>query len=236
MRNTIEADEEMLYSDKEIHFDESLTIEGRAVFENCKIYCWENGNESSMEIEEDGELEFINCEIIFCGVGVSKRKNYEFCFITSDNGSMKIKDCKLYNLYHFADGSYQELEVTNSEFTNCMTEVFDTDTDYDGTISECRFISRNDNDDKEEACTNKKVAVKKAAVKKAAGKGMYPLIRGYFDISDCTFEFGVDMDLYALELEDISSVSNCTFVNDERVPAELLQDYTTCIHCKFTTL
>lgn len=44
MRNTIEAGEEMLYSDKEIHFDESLTIEGRAVFENCKIYCCENGN------------------------------------------------------------------------------------------------------------------------------------------------------------------------------------------------
>lgn len=79
MRNTIEAGEEMLYSDKEIHFDESLTIEGRAVFENCKIYCCENGNGSSMEIEEDGELEFINCEIIFCGIGVSKRKNYEFC-------------------------------------------------------------------------------------------------------------------------------------------------------------
>lgn len=135
MRNTIEAGEEMLYSDKEIHFDESLTIEGRAVFENCKIYCCENGNGSSMEIEEDGELEFINCEIIFCGIGVSKRKNYEFCFISSNNGSMKIKDCKLYNLYHFADGSYQELEVTNSEFTNCMSEIFDTDTDYDGTIS-----------------------------------------------------------------------------------------------------
>lgn len=232
MRNTIEADEEMLYSDKEIHFDESLTIEGRAVFENCKIYCWENGNESSMEIEEDGELEFINCEIIFCDVGASKRKNYGFCFITSDNGSMKINDCKLYNLYHFAEGSYQELEVTNSEFTNCMAEIFDTDTDYDGTISECRFISRNDNDDEEEACTNKKAAVKKTVVKKAAGKIIDPLIRGYFNISDCTFEFGANTDLYALELEDISSVSNCTFVNDEQVPAELLQDYTTCIHCK----
>ena len=68
MRNTIEAGEEMLYSDKEIHFDESLTIEGRAVFENCKIYCCENGNGSSMEIKEDGKLEFINCEIIFCDV------------------------------------------------------------------------------------------------------------------------------------------------------------------------
>ena len=230
MRNTIEADEEMLYSDKEIHFDESLTIEGRAVFENCKIYCCENGNGSSMEIEEDGELEFINCEIIFCGVGVSKRKNYEFCFITSDNGSMKIKDCKLYNLYHFADGSYQELEVTNSEFTNCMSEIFETDTDYDGTISNCRFISREvpefikNHDDEADEYEEVKFYFNNA------------LIMGYFNISDCTFEFGVDMGLYALELEDISSVSNCTFVNDERVPAELLQDYTTCIHCKFTTL
>lgn len=112
-----------------------------------------------------------------------------------------------------------------------MAEIFDTDTDYDGTISECRFISRNDNDDEEEACTNKKQLLK-TVVKKAAGKIIDPLIRGYFNISDCTFEFGANTDLYALELEDISSVSNCTFVNDEQVPAELLQDYTTCIHCK----
>ena len=44
MRNTIEADEVMLFSDKEIHLDESHTIVGRAVFENCKIYCCQNGN------------------------------------------------------------------------------------------------------------------------------------------------------------------------------------------------
>ncbi len=126
--------------------------------------------------------------------------------------------------YNFADGSYQELEVTNSEFTNCMSEIFDTDTDYDGTISNCHFISREvpefiKNYDNE----NKKI------------KFYFnnSLIMGFFNIADCTFEFGADMGLYALELEEISSVSNCTFVNDERVPAELLQDYTTCIHCKF---
>ena len=32
MRNTIESDEEMYFADKEIHFDNGLSIEGKAVY------------------------------------------------------------------------------------------------------------------------------------------------------------------------------------------------------------
>ena len=253
MRNTIEADEEMLYSDKEIHFDESLTIEGRAVFENCKIYCCENGNGSNIEIEEDGEVQFINCEITFCGIGVSKKKNHEFWFINSDNGSMTIKDCKLYYLHNFATGSFNELEVSGSEFINCMSGIFSTDTDNLGIVKDCRFLSRKlpdflkaeDEDEDEDVDENdedeyededededEEIYSNKALLKKVSG----PLIEGYYEISDCTFEFGTKVNIYALEIDNTSSASNCTFINDESVPVERLEDYTTCIHCRFNTL
>lgn len=236
MKNTIESGEEMLYSDKEIHFTESLAVEGRAIFENCKIYCCENGNSSNIEIEEDGEVQFNNCEIIFCGVGAAKKKNYEFWFINSDNGSMTIKDCKLYNLHNFSMGSYKDLEVTGSEFINCMSGIFDADTDNQGIIKDCRFLSRKLPDfvkDEDEEAEEEEEAYPD---KKVVGKRLDPLIEGYFEISDCTFEFGTNIALYALDIDDISSVSNCTFINDESVPVERLEDYTTCIHCKFTTL
>ena len=67
MRNTIESGEEMYFADKEIHFDNGLSIEGKAVYENCRIYCNETKSSGGIEIEEDGELEFINCELICCG-------------------------------------------------------------------------------------------------------------------------------------------------------------------------
>lgn len=63
--------------------------------------------------------------------------HYEFCFISSNNGSMKIKDCKLYNLYHFADGSYQELEVTNSEFI--LAVIFLIPTGIIGKLKEIQY-------------------------------------------------------------------------------------------------
>lgn len=141
MRNTIESGEEMYFADKEIHFDNGLSVEGKAVYENCHIFCNETDSSGSIEIEEGGELEFINCELICCGK-VSNKNNRVFCFVKSDNGSLTIKNCKIQNFLNFAAGCFQHLEVSDSEFNDCAGGLFDADTDEKGTITNSKFICR----------------------------------------------------------------------------------------------
>ena len=58
---------------------------------------------------------------------------------------------------------------------------------------------------------------------------------GVLAIANCTFEFDADMNRYATccESED-SDIADCTFVNDNGVPAARLSGYTTCLHCQFS--
>ena len=58
MRHIVESGEEMRFENEEIHFKNSLTIEGSVVYENCKIFCYEDGCEASIELAEDGQLTF----------------------------------------------------------------------------------------------------------------------------------------------------------------------------------
>lgn len=220
MRNIIESGEEMYFADKEIHFDNGLSIEGKAVYENCRIYCNETQSSGGIEIEKDGELEFINCELICCG-RVPDKRSYIFYFVKSDNGSMTMKNCKIHNFFHFATGCFQQLEVSDSEFNDCAGGLFDTDTDEKGTISNCKFNCRKLPDFVGEY------------YEEGSSRSERTLIKGLFDLSACTFDLAKDIGLTALDLENISDVKDCTFVNDAAVPAGLCSGATTCIQCQF---
>lgn len=224
MKNTIESGEEMYFADKEIHFDNGLSIEGKAVYENCRIYCNEAESSGGIEIEEDGELEFINCELICCG-RVPDKKNYVFYFAKSDNGSLTMRNCKIQNFFHFATGCFQKLEVSYSEFNDCAGGLFDADTDEKGTITNCKFNCRKLPDFVGEYYEEEATGI--------FDRYERALIKGWLDISACTFDFAKDIGLTALELEDISDVTDCTFVNDIAVPAALCSGLTTCTQCKF---
>lgn len=224
MKNTIESGEEMYCADKEIHFDNGLSVEGKAVYENCHIFCNETDSSGGIEIEENGELEFINCELICCGK-VSVKNNRVFCFVKIDNGSLTIKNCKIQNFLNFAAGCFQHLEVSDSEFNDCAGGLFDADTDEKGTITNCKFICRMLPDFIDKYYENE--------ASRIFNRYERTLIRGWFDISACTFDFAKDISLTALDLEDISDVKDCTFVNDVAVPAELCSGLTTCIQCQF---
>ena len=89
MRNIVESGEEMRFENEEIHFKNSLTIEGSVVYENCKIFCYEDGCEASIDLEGEGELTFRGCEIVFCGA-----KGDNEYFIDNDDGTLELADCR----------------------------------------------------------------------------------------------------------------------------------------------
>lgn len=74
MRNTIEADEEMLYSDKEIHFDESLTIEGRAVFETARSTAVKTATEAVWKSKRTESLNSSTAKSSSAALGCPKGK------------------------------------------------------------------------------------------------------------------------------------------------------------------
>lgn len=220
MRDTIESGEEMYFADKEIHFGNALSVEGKAVYKNCRIFCNETESSGGIEIEERGELEFIDCELICCGV-VPDKRNCVFHFVESDNGSLTMKNCKVQNFLNFATGCFQQLEVSDSEFNDCAGGLFDADTDERGTITNCKFN-----------CSKLPDFISEY-YEEGSSRSERTLIEGWFDLSTCTFDFAKDIGLTALSLEDISDVKDCTFVNDDAVPAELCSGLTTCIQCRF---
>lgn len=220
MRNTIESGEEMYFADKEIHFDNDLSIEGKVVYENCRIFCNETESSGGIGIEENGELELINCDLICCGK-VPDKNNCIFCFVKSDNGSLTMRNCKIQNFLHFAAGCFQQLEISDSDFNDCAGGLFDADTDEKGTITNCKFNCR------------KLPEFISEYYEEGSSKYERTLIKGWFDISSCTFDFAKDIGLTALDLEDTSDVTDCTFVNDVAVPAALCSGLTNCTQCKF---
>ena len=227
MRNIVESGEEMRFENEEIHFKKSLTIEGSVVYENCKIFCYEDGCEASIELEGEGELTFRGCEVVFCGA-----KEDDEYFINSD-GSLEMEDCKVLNANYFATGSESaKLDVSGCEFLNGVQNLFVSEnSDDESHISDCKFLSTAIPD-----------FIDMSPVEifgKSIAKSFSPLLfdsdgDGVLAIANCTFEFDADMNRYATccGSED-SSVADCTFVNDNGVPAARLSGYTTCLHCKF---
>ena len=239
MRNIIESGEEMRFENEEIHFKNSLTIEGSVVYENCKIFCYEDGCEASIALEEDGELTFRGCEIVFCGAkelydevdededkDEGENEDEVNYFIHCDgNGGLYIENCKFHNLYRFAFcGLYSQLSVSDSEFLNCIEDVFCADTAYDldrRSVRDCKFLCRELPD----------------FVKTNA---FGALLSDSISISNCTFEFAPGMDRHAIEhplnAHHTPIISGCFFVNDHAVPADYLAgNDTTCMHCGFIT-
>ncbi len=249
MRNTVESGEEMRFENEEIHFKNALTIEGSAIYENCKIFCYEDGSTAAIELAEDGELTFRECEITFCGANGDDEY-----FISIDDGSLKMEHCKLYNLYRFVQGNYSELYVSDCEFLNSVQYVFATDTDETAQIENCRFLSREmpdfvgEKENIEQEASNPFSSARRFGLFTGGVCGVIagaalrhtsdysPLLEGAFEMDDCTFEFDADMKRYAIEyLSDVScTVSDCTFVNDRAVPAHYLDgNDITCMHCGF---
>ena len=227
MRNIVESGEEMRFENEEIHFKNSLTIEGSVVYENCKIFCYEDGCEASIELAEDGQLTFRGCEVVFCGA-----KEDDEYFINSD-GSLEMEDCKVLNANYFATGSESaKLDVRGCEFLNGVQNLFVTENAGDEShISDCKFLST----EIPEFIDMNPVEI----LGKFSAKRCGPLLSdsrgdGVLAIADCTVEFDADMKRYATwcEPED-SSIEDCTFVNDNGVDAARLSGYTTCLHCKF---
>ena len=235
MRNIVESGEEMRFENEEIHFKNSLTIEGSVVYENCKIFCYEDGCEASIELAEDGELTFRGCEIVFCGAkgldeDEDKNEDEVNYFIHCNAagtavGGLYIENCKFHNLYRFAFCDFfSRLSVSDSEFLNCIKDVFYTNTRLQcdiRLIRDCKFLCREFPD---------------FANADASGA----LVSGDIPVSNCTFEFAPDMDRHAIEyslsVEQNPTISGCFFVNDHAVPADYLAgNDTTCMHCGFIT-
>ncbi len=221
MRNIVESGEEMRFENEEIHFKNSLTIEGSVVYENCKIFCYEDGCEASIELAEDGQLTFRGCEVVFCGA-----KEDDEYFINSD-GSLEMEDCKVLNANYFAWISESaKLDVGGCDFLNGVQNLFVTENlSEDSSICGCKFLSTAlpdfiDTDD---------------------DTRFDPLLSdsdgdGGLAITDCTFEFDADTKRYATNCcPKHSIIEDCTFVNDDGVNAACLWGYTTCLHCKFDT-
>lgn len=224
MRNIVESGEEMRFENEEIHFKTSLTIEGSVVYENCKIFCYEDGCEASIELEEDGQLTFRGCEVVFCGA----KCDNEY-FIDNDDGTLEMEDCKVLNANYFAKGSESaKLDVSGCEFLNGVQNLFVSENANDEShISDCKFLSTAlpdfiDMDD---------------------NTRFGPLLddsNGFFSgngvltVTNCTFEFDADMNRRGARCcSPDSSIADCTFVNDNCVPAARLSGYTTCLHCQF---
>lgn len=245
MRNIVESGEEMRFENEEIHFKTSLTIEGSVVYENCKIFCYEDGCEASIDLEGEGELTFRGCEVVFCGAkGLydeadedddedddddddededEDEVNY---FIHCDgNRGLYIENCKFYNLYRFAFcEALAGLHVSDSEFLNCIEDVFCTNTEFYldyRIVQDCKFLCRELPD-----------FVKTNAFGALLSAGI--------PVSNCTFEFAPGMDRHAIEYPSDArhdpTISGCFFVNDHAVPADYLAgNDTTCMHCGFIT-
>ena len=230
MRNIVESGEEMRFENEEIHFKTSLTIEGSVVYENCKIFCYEDGCEASIELEGEGELTFRGCEIVFCGA-----KGDNEYFIDNVDGTLEMEDCKVRNANYFATGSESaKLDVSGCEFLNGVQNLFVSEnSDDESHISDCKFLST--------AIPDFIDMSPVGILGKFIAKSFSPLLfdsdgDGVLAIANCTFEFDADMNRYATccESED-SDIADCTFVNDNGVPAARLSGYTTCLHCKFDT-
>ena len=136
MRNIVESGEEMRFENEEIHFKTSLTIEGSVVYENCKIFCYEDGCEASIDLEGEGELTFRGCEIVFCGA-----KGDNEYFIDNVDGTLEMEDCKVRNANYFATGSESaKLDVSGCEFLNGVQNLFVSEnSDDESHISDCKF-------------------------------------------------------------------------------------------------
>lgn len=222
MRNIVESGEEMRFENEEIHFKNFLSIEGSVVYENCKIFCYEDGCEASIELEGEGELTFRGCEIVFCGA----KGDYKY-FISNVDGTLEMEDCKVLNANYFAWNSKSaKLDVSGCDFLNGVQNLFVSENANDEShISDCKFLSTAlpdfiDTDD---------------------DTRFDPLLSdsdgdGGLAITDCTFEFDADTKRYATNCcPKHSIIEDCTFVNDDGVNAACLWGYTTCLHCKFDT-
>lgn len=231
MRNIVESGEEMRFENEEIHFKTSLTIEGSVVYENCKIFCYEDGCEASIELEGYGKLTFRGCEIVFCGA-----KGDNEYFIDSDddniNWTLEMEDCKVLNANYFAKSShFSELNVGGCEFLNGVQYLFVTKSRHENGshIFDCKFLSTAlpdfiDMDDNT-----------RFGPLLDDSDGFFSGI-GLLTVTNCTFEFDADMNRRGARCySPDSSIEDCTFVNDNGVPAARLSGYTTCLHCKFDT-
>ena len=221
MRTTIETGEEQVFRDREIHFGDSIYANGRLIYENCRIFCCENGSGAGITLGEDGEAEFRNCELICCGTADSAQGTRLYFFVNGDNGTLKLTDCRIRDFRHLAGGIFGDLEITGCEFTDCSCRLLDTDTDCKGSITDCRF-----------SCTKLPGFVREFLDGGANYLGETTLIKGWFDIEGSSFDMADDLGLHCFDLDDASSITDCEFRNICDLPAALCNGPVTCYRCQ----
>jgi len=222
MTYTIEKGSEKRYINEEIHFQDALVIEGKVIFENCRIFCNEADNSNNIMINSSGELVFNNCQIICCGFNKS-------FFVESDIGSLEINECRILCFYNFVGGTFSKMEANNCEFKDCAGNLINTAfgrgilfaVSFMASLSKfrifnCRFI-----------CKKVPQYIKDQEINMEE-----PLLKGCFEITRSSFEVGC-FPLKLFKLRENSELKNCKFVNVNDVPADLCYGMTTCIDCQF---
>lgn len=222
MTYTVEEGCEQKYINEEIHFQDALIVEGKAIFENCRIFCNEAENSKNIMINSSGKLIFNNCQIICCGIN-------ESFFVESNIGSLEIYECHILNFYNFVGGTFHKLEVNNCEFNDCVGNIIDATfgrgilfaVAFMASLSKfkiynCRFICKN----VPQYLKNQEISIEK------------PLLKGSFEITRSSFEVGY-FPLKLFKLRENSELKKCKFVNVNDVPADLCYGMTTCIDCQF---
>lgn len=259
MTYTIEKGSEQRYINEEIHFQDALIVEGKAIFENCRIFCNEVINGNNITVKNNGILQFNNCQITSCGINKPEHEYacacaisrfqqkkcqeinsfssqmvdiYNQCFfIMGMGGSLIVDECIIKNFYHFAGGIFHTVETNDCEYKNCLGGLFDI-----GLSSNPMALNQFMYNHKSLLfkITNCRFLCKQAPsyFSKQEEEGLGILLQGNFTISNTSFELGM-LPLKLFNLDGNSELKNCKFINVNDVPADLCYGMTTCIDCQF---